>query len=137
MGGYTPNSSTSSLHNPVSYSFGGAAGFPLYGAGNAGAGLNLTATHMGYASGSSGGSWTSYLSSSGDFYLGGPNGLVGLSWVAATGNLSIGNYVAASATSSMLANYDTSSLLSLADTSSMLANYDTSSLTTNASTSPL
>ena len=73
--------STGSLENPLLYAFGSAASHSLS-TGNAGVGLNLTSTHLGYYNNSA---WQSYMDSTGNFYLGGTEGA--LQWNAATDNL--------------------------------------------------
>ena len=74
------NDSTSSLHNPSNYSFGGA-GFDLT-THTAAAGLNLTSKFVGYHDGTD---FQTFMSSSGDFYLGGTDGV--FQWDAAAASL--------------------------------------------------
>ena len=61
-----------------------------------GAGLYLGSGNLGYYNG---GSWKTYMSSSGDFYLSGTSGTQGLTWIASANTLSIdGNITARSGT---------------------------------------
>ena len=71
-----------SLENPSSYSFGGA-GFDLA-AHTAAAGLNLTSHFLGYHNGSS---FQTFMSSSGDFFLGGSTGV--FQWDHSAGSLHV------------------------------------------------
>jgi len=79
-GSLVSNASTSSLENPSQYSFGGA-GFDLT-THTAAAGLNLTSKFVGYHDGAS---FQTFMSSSGDFYLGGTDGV--FQWDAAADSL--------------------------------------------------
>ena len=85
------NATTSSLENPTQYAFGGNA-FSLT-TNTPSNGLNLTATHLGY---STGGTYTTYMDSSGNFYLGGTSGA--LTWTASTSTLNVNRITATTGT---------------------------------------